>query len=305
MLSPWRFVENQPANGRKDWCERPGLMVHIETGEHYLSPCGAARSTLCGYCAEIKRGDVASIGRSGWTDRPGDQGVFLTLTAPGADVLPWDTDKCTHSAGVKCSGSIGCQCAAVPLAVWHEGLAMAWTHFVTELRRQLPLADVQFMKTYEPQSRKALHVHAMVRIEGVCSRSAFAAAVKLAAERNNFGPQSKSLWVDLSDSRQAARIAGYVSKYSTKCADALQGVQKINRHTGEFRPVGLRSWSASAAWGDRMYTTIAKRSLWAIREAAGAQAQRAPGALDLYQGFYATPGVTSDVPGVHPAAQLV
>jgi hypothetical protein len=31
-----------------------------------------------------------------------------TLTAPGVDVLPWDTDQCTHARGEKCSGKKGC-----------------------------------------------------------------------------------------------------------------------------------------------------------------------------------------------------
>lgn len=31
-----------------------------------------------------------------------------TLTAPGVDLLPWDTDVCTHPPGEKCSGKKGC-----------------------------------------------------------------------------------------------------------------------------------------------------------------------------------------------------
>lgn len=33
----------------------------------------------------------------------------FTLTAPGQDVLPWDSEKCTHPEGVKCSGKLGCR----------------------------------------------------------------------------------------------------------------------------------------------------------------------------------------------------
>lgn len=35
---------------------------------------------------------------------------LVTLTAPGADVLPWDAAKCPEG-GHKCSGQLGCRCA--------------------------------------------------------------------------------------------------------------------------------------------------------------------------------------------------
>ena len=41
-----------------------------------------------------------------------DHSLF-TLTAPGADVLPWDTDLCTHLPGEKCSGLKGCRVESI------------------------------------------------------------------------------------------------------------------------------------------------------------------------------------------------
>ena len=306
-MSDWRFSHYAPSH-RTDACEIPALMVNVVTGENYWSDCGSAKASRCSHCAEVKRGDVASIARSGWADCPTDRGVWLTLTAPGADVLPWDRSKCTHSDGVPCSGKIGCVCEAVPLAEWHSKMGARWTHFMTELRRSLnaegvPPCDVQFVKTYEPQARGALHVHAMMRVTGVCSAKRFDAAVKKAARLNGFGDQLTVEHVDLSNERTAARVAGYLSKYSTKCADALGQVEVINFYTGEFRPAKLRSWSASWSWGDRMYETIARRRLWWL--GAGAQAQRAPDPLDLYQDLYALDDYLDTVCGVpEPSALL-
>lgn len=92
--------------------------------------------------------------------------------------MPWDREQCTHSAGVKCSGTIGCQVDEREAALWHDDLAQRWNWFVTDLRRTLDL-DVQFMKTYEPQERGALHAHAMMRVvDGVVSDERFRVAVR-------------------------------------------------------------------------------------------------------------------------------
>ena len=71
-------------------------------------------------------------------------------------------------------------------ATWD--LVQRWNWFVTDLRRTLDL-DVQFMKTYEPQERGALHAHAMARVvDGVVSDERFRVAVRECAERKGFGP---------------------------------------------------------------------------------------------------------------------
>jgi hypothetical protein len=298
--SPWRFSHYVPS-GRTDWCSFPGIMVNVHTGESFQSACKAARSTKCEYCAEVKRGDVASISRSGWTDKPTDRGIWLTLTAPGSSLLPWDRDLCTHSSGVRCAGDLGCQVQAVPLALWHLKLGANWSHFVTEVRRSLnsdgfPKADIEFIKTYEPQLRGALHLHSMMRAIGVVSEARLTAAIEKAARYNGFGSQIKIEFVDLSDARTTARIAGYLSKYTTKCADALDRVEVINLHTGEFRPCRLRNWSASAHWGDRMWQTVQRRTTWARAQKVTQDRSAAPAVLgsgsllDLYQDLYALDG---------------
>jgi hypothetical protein len=298
----WQHVCTVPSY-RTDWCEFPNKLMNIDTGEEWLAACGSARSSKCRFCAEVKRGDVASISRSGWTDKPTDRGVWLTLTAPGQKVLPWDRDKCVHPAGMVCAGNLGCKASEVALALWHSKMAGMWTHFITELRRTLdgngPHVEVEFVKTYEPQLRGALHIHSMMRTTGVCSQKRFEDAVTKAANLNGFGPQIKCEFIDLANDRTVARIAGYLSKYTTKCADALQHVEVINKHTGEFKPCTLRNWSASARWGDRMWETKQRRIDWARDKAATDRAQAASdlddgGALlDLYQDLYA---LTGDVP---------
>lgn len=274
------------------FCERPRLMVNTTSREWYHGRCGSARPSKCAPCAEIKRGDIAAIGRSGWIDQPGDRGYFLTLTAPGSDVLPWDRSKCRHSRGVACSGSIGCVVESLALALWHDGVGQRWSWFVTELRR-LSGVDVQFFKTWELQKRGALHLHSMMRPDGVISDRRFRACIRLAASRYGFGGQVDVQVFSLSDTLQAARKAGYVAKYASKSADDLPTVARCDRATGEIRSVGLRSWSSSRRWGDTMASIKLTRCQWAQAQAGAGRAApaalpsgRAP-ALDLNQGIYA------------------
>ena len=73
-------------------------------------------------------------------------------------------------------------------ALWHDDLAQRWNWFVTDLRRTLDL-DVQFMKTYEPQERGALHAHAMARLwTAWCLTSGSGWPCGSGAERQGFGP---------------------------------------------------------------------------------------------------------------------
>jgi hypothetical protein len=195
---------------------------------------------------------------------------------------------------VPCSGSIGCQVEPLALAVWHAGLGQRWSWFVTDLRR-LTGVQVEFFKTWEVQRRGALHLHSMMRPEGVISDRRFRAAIKLAARRWGFGEQVDIKVVDLADSEQAAKVAGYCAKYASKSADDLVDVRRVNMTTGEFLPVGLRSWSASRSWGDTMGTIRQRRCQWAALQAAAGQARGSVtatgdavgGALDSNQGIYA------------------
>lgn len=296
--SGWQFVGFSESHARPEWCWRPLKFVNARTGEHFVRRCGSSRSSRCEPCAELKRGDIAAVGRSGWMgDRPGATGYFVTLTAPGASVLPWDQSQCTHSAGVACAGDLGCVVDQWALAAWHNGLGLRWSHWVTDLRRVLarryPGVQVEFFKGWEPQKRGPLHAHSMIRVTGApVTTRAMRAAVRLVTTRNGFGPQWKCDPVDLSDSRSAARCAGYCAKYASKSADALPTVQRLDVATGEVRCGGVRAWSASRRWGLTMRAINARRVAFA---AGGAQAgggdpaagDAVGGALDLKTESYA------------------
>lgn len=297
-MSGWRFAGYGSGSNDGKSCARPVQMVNVETGEHYSGRCEATRRSRCEFCAELHRGDVARIGRSGWVDRPTDRGYLLTLTAPGADVLGWDREFCGHSEG-ECSGKLGCRVSPVDAAAWHADVAQRWSWFMTEVRRLLPDGcRVEFLKTWELQARGVLHAHSMMRVEGPVSDRRVRAVFRLARQRWGFGPQMRCDQVDLSDPASTARAAGYVAKYVTKGSDDLPTVARLDRCTGEMRPGGLRAWSASRRWGDTMAGVRQCRREFAQLRAqlqaadgagAGATAtgDAGGGALDLNQDRYA------------------
>lgn len=237
----------------------------------------------------LKAGDLAAIARSGFTDRPCDRASMLTLTAPGADVLPWDVSKCLHREGVPCSGKIGCVVEADALARWHATLPRRWSDFVTDLRRLLGRGfpvDVQFMKVYELQSRGALHIHALVRLVGVCSQRRYKAAVRLLARRHGFGAQFDLSAIEAASATEVARVGGYAAKYVTKGCDAIGSIRMLDA-SGAVCRRSVRVWSASRSWGLTMKDCGLVRRQWAagggadVHAAAGAP-PAAAGGLDSY-----------------------
>lgn len=300
----WRVVSEPVTDALP--CVRPVRLTCVGCSWSFVKRCGSARTVKCGPCADTHRADVAAVGRSGWSDQPSSRGIWLTLTAPGTDALPFDSQCCTHGPATPCSGSAGCRVEREPLALWHAELSQNWSWFVTDVRRLLnpgltgPPSSwpvrVEFFKTYEPQKRGALHIHAMVRIDGVCTVRRFHAACRLARSRHGFGPQMKSEPIDLGSSETAARVAGYCAKYATKSADELPDVTMLNWDTGEVTHGGLRSWSASRRWGTSMAAVKHRRTIFArgLRSSPALGSvqpttEEAP-PLDSYREIYADDG---------------
>ena len=121
-----------------------------------------------------------------------------TLTAPGADLLPWDTDLCTHPLGEKCSGKKGCAVEWIYLEYYNRTFAARRSRLHEAAQKAADRA-VRRMgyggrlprnvgAASGPQRRGALHAHVMVRkgagveaqwsriywgyIESVCKREA-------------------------------------------------------------------------------------------------------------------------------------
>jgi hypothetical protein len=225
---------------------------------------------------------------------------------------------------LKCSGKdFGCVVEVEALALWHDDIGIRLSRVFEDVRRALNPGEsavavsqrstrFEYMRTYEPQKRGALHAHMMGRVEGVgVTDKRFRAVFAEAARRHGFGKQLKIDQVDISNPLHAARAAGYVAKYNTKSADALPDIRRLNCATGEIRHGGMRSWSASRSYGDTMRSVQLRRCQWAMAKAQTDRATAAAGdslggavgvALDLYQSHSATGGLSApDLPGFSSA----
>lgn len=149
---------------------------------------------------------MTQIGRIGCM-LPGEL-FFVTLTAPGVDVLPWDRSMCSHPSDVRCSGAIGCRVVHDAAAAWNASFTSRADDFWTDVRRSRTLnphrGRVEKFRGVELQARGALHGHFLVRSTAGLRLSK--GLLRSLARRHGFGVQ-----VDVR--RATADDAMYLSKY--------------------------------------------------------------------------------------------
>jgi hypothetical protein len=283
-------------------CSVPNVLRCQGCQFHLTVRCNATREDHCEGCGKRHNRMIQRLIHSGFTGRHSGF-FFATATAPGRHRLPWDKSKCTHKAGVKCSGKDhGCQVEQWAAAKWNGCAPQAWSWLMTEIRRALPGVDVQFWKCWETQERGVLHLHAILWAQGVtlekmeyvwaeCLKKVYDMGVikfewgggkgqkviRVGSEKSvadlmeQYGvdPEEAEERVQVLDKEGQRKGAGYLAKYCTK-----GGIRPatLNRFTGEIRynGRGYRVWSASGNWGLRM-----KQIKQAQRDFIAAQAAEA------------------------------
>ncbi|MFF3468438.1 replication initiator [Streptomyces sp. NPDC002619] len=255
-----------------------------EPGERLLVRCRNRRATVCPGCSRLHAGDTFHLVRAGLLGgknvpdtvrhRPR---LFVTLTAPsfgpvhraGELCRPRrDGGTCDHGRPLGC-GAIHASDAPVvgqPLCVdcydytghvlWHAHASKLWDRFVIDIRRRLASsvglvqshfaqhARLSFARVAEYQKRAAVHVHAVVRLDGpngpddqpptwgtaevltdavhaaarrVLVRTAYSRAVGELVLRWGVQVDARPLHAD-GDGPDDDAVAAYVAKYVTKGA---------------------------------------------------------------------------------------
>ncbi|MFI7319411.1 replication initiator [Streptomyces venezuelae] len=177
-----------------------------EPGERLSVRCRNRRTTVCAPCSRLHAGDTFHLVRAGLLggknvpatirNRPR---LFVTLTAPsfgpvhraGDRCRPRrDSGECDHgrprgcgtvhtSADLHVGQPLCGDCYDYPAHVlWHAHAGKLWDRFVIGVRRQLASsvglpqsrfsdrAQLSFARVAEYQKRAAVHVHAVVRLDG-------------------------------------------------------------------------------------------------------------------------------------------
>jgi hypothetical protein len=101
----------------------------------------------------------------------GGRAVMLTLTPPGADVLPWDAEVCAHLGLHKHAGELGCRIEKRYVDSWNESAPerarqlnrVAKQRADRELRRRgINEHRGKLVHAWEHQQRGAVHQHLLV-----------------------------------------------------------------------------------------------------------------------------------------------
>ncbi|MBQ1091810.1 replication initiator [Streptomyces sp. B93] len=180
--------------------------TRTEPGERLLVRCRNRRATICPACSRLHAGDTYHLIRAGLLGgknvpatvrhRPR---LFVTLTAPsfgpvhrtGEPCRPRrDGGQCEHGRPLGCGAIHAPDDATVgqPLCadcydytghvLWHAHASKLWDRFAIDVRRRLASsvglvqshfrthARLSFARVAEYQKRAAVHVHAIIRLDG-------------------------------------------------------------------------------------------------------------------------------------------
>ena len=94
--------------------------------------------------------------------------VMFSVTAPGKDLYPWDPERCSHAAGVVCSGDIGCRVFSDAAQAFNSRVSPWWSelHRVAKLRadRATGFKGTIAARVWEKQKRGLAHMHGVLSV---------------------------------------------------------------------------------------------------------------------------------------------
>ncbi len=183
---------------------------------------------------------------------------LVTLTAPGADVLPWDESKCPDGRHV-CSGKLGCRVHWVVAAGWNATVTKRLGELLKvareQTRRKHGKARVEVLGyVCEAQQRGVFHPHVVLGYRTAADRAALDTFVgTLRRKRGAYGfgvGRRGSFDPGTPDRFSVGDAARYVSKYlrpdraKTSFVPLLEAINrmtprdpKTGRHVHLVRPV--------------------------------------------------------------------
>jgi hypothetical protein len=94
---------------------------------------------------------------------------MFSVTAPGADVYPFDPRFCSHSPSQRCSGALGCRVAPELAEAFNRHAGKWWSelHRAAKVRadRATRLKGKLACRVWEKQKRGLAHLHGVVSVE--------------------------------------------------------------------------------------------------------------------------------------------
>lgn len=120
--------------------------------------------------------------------------VMFSVTAPGADLYPFDSRFCSHSPSKRCSGAIGCRVAPDVAAAFNQRAGKWWSELhraaKTRADRATGFKGKLATRVWEKQKRGLAHLHGVVSVESPTHlrwAEAYVNALRELAPRYGFG----------------------------------------------------------------------------------------------------------------------
>jgi hypothetical protein len=120
--------------------------------------------------------------------------VMFSVTAPGADLYPFDPRFCSHSPSKRCSGAIGCRVAPDLADAFNRQAGTWWSQLhraaKTRADRATGFKGKLATRVWEKQKRGLAHLHGVVSVESPAHRhwaEAYINALRELASRYGFG----------------------------------------------------------------------------------------------------------------------
>jgi hypothetical protein len=197
--------------------------------------------------------------------------VMFSVTAPGADLYPFDPQFCSHSPSQRCSGALGCRVAPDVAEAFNRNAGRWWSelHRAAKVRadRATGFKGKIAARVWEKQRRGLAHLHGVVSVESPqhCAwAEAYITALQEMAPRYGFGfvdgwhKVSRKFW-------PGAQAASYLSGYFVSGHGSKASLTE-NAMAGDLpRLVVFVGRDLTERTGCTMRNLRAARRLWASR----------------------------------------
>lgn len=231
--------------------------------------CGAPELRKCSRrtCPEGSRrwsGDLRSVVVGTASQYPFLRNVVLT--APGADVLPWDRGRCGHEEG-QCSGPVGCRVEDDALRAWVVVRQAEYGRLRRAAKLHLKRQGFEWpvvLEVWEAQLRGAPHLNMLVKP----GAAADALVLYLERRREDYGfgyvdrKRYRKVWA-------GATAGRYVGCYVTGAGKSRGATIFALVEEWSSQRWWMVTRAVSAQWGLTMRAMRMGRQAWAWREGLG------------------------------------
>ena len=198
--------------------------------------------------------------------------VMFSVTAPGADLYPFDPRFCSHSPSQRCSGRWGCRVDPELAAAFNRQAGKWWSelHRAAKVRadRATGHKGKVAARVWEKQKRGLAHLHGVVDVTTPAERvwaEVYVTALREMAPRYGFGfvdgwqKLSRKFW-------PGAQAGGYLSSYFVRGRAKKAAITETVLDGDLPRLVVFVGRDLTRASGCTMRSLRNARRLWACRE---------------------------------------